>query len=284
MDDGEDFHDQYNNMMMSFDEEDQEFLRDIMQQQPGLRNYPSSQTETENSGSSGGNNGSKDESRMMSPRSYILSFGNSDIKPINSNQEESNDHRSSKITRNVDPRKVKRKRSDTFDHIMAERRRRQRITDKFIALSATIPGLKKLDKATILDEAIKCVKQLQERVRELEKELSVISIKKIEVCENDEFCETNEVLPMIEVRVSDNQVLLGIHCEKQNGIEFKILSLLETFHLCVSSSSILPFGDSSLGITIVARVGDESRMRVNDVVKKLRQILSKLPEDDDCSY
>ncbi|KAK4267619.1 hypothetical protein QN277_024373 [Acacia crassicarpa] len=60
--------------------------------------------------------------------------------------------------------------ADTRDHIMAERKRRQELIERFIALSATIPGLKKVDKATILSEAISYVKQLQERVKELEQD------------------------------------------------------------------------------------------------------------------
>lgn len=40
--------------------------------------------------------------------------------------------------------KKTRNSSETLDHIMAERKRRQELTEKFIALSATIPGLKKV--------------------------------------------------------------------------------------------------------------------------------------------
>ena len=36
--------------------------------------------------------------------------------------------------------------SETLDHIMAERKRRRELTERFIALSATIPGLKKVSK------------------------------------------------------------------------------------------------------------------------------------------
>ncbi|XP_028783995.1 transcription factor bHLH19-like [Neltuma alba] len=112
-----------------------------------------------------------------------------------------------------------------------------------------------LDKVTILDEAIKYMKQLQERVRELEKDPSLTAVKRIECCENDDdFYEVNEELPKIEVRVAENQMFMGIHCEKQKGIEFKILSLLENFHLSVSSSSVLPFGKSTRSITIIAQV------------------------------
>jgi len=36
--------------------------------------------------------------------------------------------------------------AETLDHIMTERKRRRELTERFIALSATIPGLKKVSK------------------------------------------------------------------------------------------------------------------------------------------
>uniref|UniRef100_A0A453IZ29 BHLH domain-containing protein n=1 Tax=Aegilops tauschii subsp. strangulata TaxID=200361 RepID=A0A453IZ29_AEGTS len=78
------------------------------------------------------------------------------------------------------------------DHVMAERKRREKINQRFIELSALIPGLKKvfeyvespvgkclidlvtlfpfdqMDKGTILTVATRYVKELQERVRSLE--------------------------------------------------------------------------------------------------------------------
>lgn len=47
-------------------------------------------------------------------------------------------------SRDTERTKKNRRTSETVDHIMSERRRRQELTKKFIALSATIPGLKKV--------------------------------------------------------------------------------------------------------------------------------------------
>ncbi|KAI9073524.1 hypothetical protein K1719_044520 [Acacia pycnantha] len=270
-----DFQEQYNEMMC-LDEEEEEFLRSIMQQ-PAGRHYQSSQTETENNDSFS-KHGSKDENDVVvvPPRAYILSFDTHDMEPITSKQQESKKQCSSKRIRarhDAEPSKRKRIRSSekVVDHIMAERKRRQQIAERFIALSAIIPDLKK-----VLDEAIKYVKQLQERVIELERETSMLSKKKTEICEkNDDFWEVIEELPKIQVRVSEKQVLLGIYCKKQKGIEFKILNLLENIHLCVSSSSVLPFGNSTLGINIIAQMADEYRMPMNEMMKNIRQILLK---------
>ncbi|KAM7524314.1 hypothetical protein LguiA_014216 [Lonicera macranthoides] len=96
------------------------------------------------------------------------------------------------------------------EHVLAERKRREKLTDRFVALSALVPGLKKIDKASVLGDATKYIKELQERLKELEEEEknrelmeAVVSIKSNsssrspslpEVEKNVEFCMTAEDL------------------------------------------------------------------------------------------
>ncbi|KAJ1429163.1 Myc-type, basic helix-loop-helix [Sesbania bispinosa] len=172
-----------------------------------------------------------------------------------------------------------------------KRKRRQELTERFIALSATIPGLSKTDKASVLRAAIDYVKKLQERVQELEKHdkkrasvETVIVIKKPDVSGNELLdptssetsCDDCSILPEIEARMLGNEVLIEIHCEKQNGIELKIMDHLENLHLSVTGSSVLPFGNSALSLTIIAQVGEGYKMTVNDLVRSLRQLLLKM--------
>lgn len=126
-----------------------------------------------------------------------------------------------------------------------------------------------MDKASVLGDAIKYVKNLQERVAELEEQTkkrrveSVVLVKKSQIAADDESssCDENSnsvhsdlALPEIEVRASDKDVLIRIHCEKQQGILLKVLGEIENLHLSIINSSALPFGNSSLDITITAKV------------------------------
>lgn len=61
-------------------------------------------------------------------------------------------------------------------------------------------------------------------------------------------------LPEMEMKVSEKDVLIRIHCEKQKGAMVKILNLLEKLQLTVLNSSVLQFGNSTLDITIIAQV------------------------------
>ncbi|GAB4848843.1 hypothetical protein Ancab_003637 [Ancistrocladus abbreviatus] len=171
------------------------------------------------------------------------------------------------------------------DHIIAERKRREKLSQRFIALSALVPGLKKMDKASVLADAIKYLKQLQEQVKTLEDQTkkraleSVVLVKKsrISLIEDDAASSeenskrnSDDMLPEIEARVSDKSVLIRIHCEKQQGLLAKILCEIEKLHLTVINSSALKFGNCDLVITIIAQMEGEVSVTAKDLVKKLR--------------
>lgn len=105
--------------------------------------------------------------------------------------------------------------------------------------------------------------QLQERVRELEFQNSAMFNKKLHLSINEDSttCETSftnyrfrEGLPEVTARILGKNVLIDIHCEKQNDIVHKIINLVANLHLSITSSSIFPFGASTLKITIIAQV------------------------------
>ncbi|BAT91466.1 hypothetical protein LR48_Vigan05g224900 [Vigna angularis] len=269
--------------------QEEDFLREILGE-PGF----SSETETHHHNFTSPTDaetltmvGSKSKT-SSSPRTYILSFDSSTIIPATPQPPSASTLSAKKRHQNLNPEQPKpksttqtgkRTRNGSVDHIMAERRRRQELTERFIALSATIPGLKKTDKSSILGEAINYVKELKERVTELEErnkrgKESVMILKKSDVCESSERDSKDwcRMLPDIEARVMENEVLIEIHCEKEEGVELKLLDHLENLHLCVTATSVLPFGNSTLGITIIAQMGDAYKMTVNDVVKNLRKV------------
>ncbi|CAJ1951355.1 unnamed protein product [Sphenostylis stenocarpa] len=185
--------------------------------------------------------------------------------------------------------------AETHDHIMTERKRRRELTERFIALSATIPGLKKIDKATILSEAITYVKRLKERVRELEEQCKRTKLESVSfvhqrsdiasdkgttsgAVKSDDCYRTSEALPTVEARVFQKDVLIRIHCKMQNGILIKILDHLNTLDLSTTSNSVMPFGCSTLDISIIAQMGDKFNATMNDLVKNLRLVLLQSSE------
>ncbi|CAN6286988.1 unnamed protein product [Urochloa humidicola] len=178
--------------------------------------------------------------------------------------------------------------SQNQEHILAERKRREKLSQRFIALSKIVPGLKKMDKASVLGDAIKYVKQLQEQVKGLEDEArrrpveAAVLVKKSQLSAEDDdgsSCDENFVggeaagtaLPEIEARVSDRTVLVRIHCENRKGALIAALAEVERLGLAIMNTNVLPFTTSSLDITIMAMAGDDFCLSVKDIVKKLNQ-------------
>ncbi|XP_031113015.1 transcription factor MTB3-like [Ipomoea triloba] len=75
------------------------------------------------------------------------------------------------------PRKRGRKpangREEPLNHVEAERQRREKLNQRFYALRAVVPNISKMDKASLLGDAIAYITDLQARVRIMEAEREV---------------------------------------------------------------------------------------------------------------
>ncbi|KAK1431231.1 hypothetical protein QVD17_14539 [Tagetes erecta] len=189
----------------------------------------------------------------------------------------------------VDGAKSSTKLSPAQDHILAERKRREKLSQRFIALSALVPGLKKMDKASVLGDAIKHMKSLQEKVKTLEEQIkkrpnteSVVFVKRYDV--SADIGETSssddgpihEQLPELEARFVGNNVLIRIHCEKKAGVIEKILTEIEKLHLSVNNSTTMTFANYALDITVSAQMDKEFSMTMKDLIKNLRTALKQI--------
>ncbi|KAL0450102.1 UNVERIFIED_CONTAM: Transcription factor [Sesamum latifolium] len=176
--------------------------------------------------------------------------------------------------------------SQTYDHIMAERKRREKLSQRFLALSSMVPGLKKTDKTSVLGDTIKYLKFLQERVKTLEEQAakqtveSVVFVKRSHIMEDEGSSDeknrdSNELssLPEIEARVCDKSILLKILCEKSKDVLVKVVAEVEKLNLAVVNTSVTPFGSLALDITIIAQMDKEMRVAAKDIVRILRSAL-----------
>ncbi|CAL5187747.1 unnamed protein product [Lathyrus oleraceus] len=232
--------------------------------------------------------------------SYILCFNNPEPEPelepkgkiLNNGKYLTSNQKKEPKRSILESKKTDSVTKHAQDHIIAERKRREKLSQQFIALSALIPDLKKMDKASVLGDAINHVKQLQEQVKILEQKNqrknieSVVYVEKTKSCSSDEdvsvsdtssnsgnggnCCHPNRSLPEVEARVSEKNVLIRIHCEKEKGALMKIIQVIENLHLSVTSNSTLLFGTTKLDITIIAEMDNEFRLSVQELVRTIR--------------
>ncbi|KAJ1294221.1 hypothetical protein BS78_01G129200 [Paspalum vaginatum] len=161
------------------------------------------------------------------------------------------------------------------DHIIAERKRREKINQRFIELSTVIPGLKKMDKATILSDATKYVKELQAKLKDLEaggRSIErVVLVKRpcLHPASAPDPAPRKQYLPEIEARFSEKRVMVRVRCENGKGVAVKVLSEVEELHLSIIFANVMPFPEGTLIITITAKVDDGFTVTAEEIVGRL---------------
>lgn len=79
------------------------------------------------------------------------------------------------------PRKRGRKpangREEPLNHVEAERQRREKLNQRFYALRAVVPNISKMDKASLLGDAITYITDLQTKIRVMETEKQMVNNK-----------------------------------------------------------------------------------------------------------
>nr|CAB3491294.1 unnamed protein product [Digitaria exilis] len=157
----------------------------------------------------------------------------------------------------------------TPEHVAAERRRREKMQQQFVALANMVPDLTKTDKISILGSTIQYVKQLEEKVKTLEKQSSRRISSQATVLEGKDHISLTDSqetscpsgsnygvgssIPTVEATIHDDIVLLRICCERRSGILVMIISELERMELSIMNTSVMPFSDSYFSINITAK-------------------------------
>ncbi|VAH97283.1 unnamed protein product [Triticum turgidum subsp. durum] len=180
------------------------------------------------------------------------------------------------------------------EHVMAERKRREKINRRFIELSTVIPGLKKMDKATILSDAVRYVKEQQEKLKALQDRDvrsidSVVLVKRPCISNSDDGCPspppsaaagggpptTRIPLPEIEARISESNVLVRIHCLDGKGVLVMLLAEVEGLHLSITHTNVVSFPASTLIINLMAKANEGFTVTADDIVWKLDSALRR---------
>lgn len=110
--------------------------------------------------------------------------GDSEISDVEASGRDEMAARSS-LTDDKRPRKRGRKpangREEPLNHVEAERQRREKLNQRFYALRAVVPNISKMDKASLLGDAIAYITDLQKKLKEMESERSSSNLQKVEI-------------------------------------------------------------------------------------------------------
>ncbi|XP_027067773.2 transcription factor bHLH19-like [Coffea arabica] len=175
--------------------------------------------------------------------------------------------------------------SQAQEHLLAERKRRDKISQRFVCLSALVPGLKKLDKSSVIEDTIKHLKELQERLKAFEEgrnrkhdqELVVYKKKQcIHFHQEASLSSFDQSLTNLEVRILKGNVLVKACCRRRSGFTDAFLHEMEKLDLVIETSSFMPFADNLLAISAAAKMNDGFSMTEENLANNIRLAIVKL--------
>ncbi|KAG6470005.1 transcription factor MTB1-like [Zingiber officinale] len=144
------------------------------------------------------------------------------------------------------PRKRGRKpangRDEPLNHVEAERQRREKLNQKFYALRAVVPNISKMDKASLLGDAIAYITDLQQKLKEMEAEREAW----------DGTTSTDHRRPnQIEVETAEGEVVVRVSCPLEGHPLSKVIRALRTSQSDVVDTKVDANSDSVLHTFVV---------------------------------
>ncbi|GMY15934.1 transcription factor FER-LIKE IRON DEFICIENCY-INDUCED TRANSCRIPTION FACTOR [Fagus crenata] len=165
---------------------------------------------------------------------------------------------------------TKRAKGDRSRTLISERRRRGRMKEKLYALRSLVPNITKMDKASIVGDAVLYVQELQSKAKKLKAEIAGLeaslvgseryqgsneSPKKIQVVQNNHpVCK--KIMQMDVFQVEERGFYVRLVCNKGGGVALSLFKTLESLTDYIVQSSNLATVSERYVLTFTLNVID----------------------------
>ncbi|KAL2334259.1 hypothetical protein Fmac_015472 [Flemingia macrophylla] len=156
-------------------------------------------------------------------------------------------------------KKKKKKKGVPAKNLLAERRRRKKLNDRLYTLRSVVPKISKMDRASILGDAIDYLKELLRRINELHAELESTSLPPSASFHpvTPTPCRVKEELPpspeaqspQVEVRMMEGRAInIHMFCARRPGLLLSTMRALDDLGLDVQQAVISCFNGFALDV------------------------------------
>ncbi|KAK4751702.1 hypothetical protein SAY87_020500 [Trapa incisa] len=158
------------------------------------------------------------------------------------------------------PRKRGRKpangREEPLNHVEAERQRREKLNQRFYALRAVVPNVSKMDKASLLGDAISYIKELNLKLQEADTNMEDLQ-KQLDALKKEVAGKDSRALPPladkdprsklieldVDVKIIGWDVMIRIESSKKNHPAARLMQALMELDLDVHHASVSVVND-----------------------------------------
>ncbi|GLT84838.1 hypothetical protein SLE2022_030500 [Rubroshorea leprosula] len=167
-------------------------------------------------------------------------------------------------------------RETPLNHVEAERQRREKLNHRFYALRAVVPNVSRMDKASLLSDAVSYINELKVKIEELESQLQRESKKvKVEMTDTTDNLSTTTSVDQtrpsnssggsssnssleVETKIVGNDAMIRVQSENANYPGARLMGALRDLELKVHHASMSCVNELMLQ-DVVVRVPDGLR-------------------------
>jgi len=162
------------------------------------------------------------------------------------------------------PRKRGRKpangREEPLNHVEAERQRREKLNQRFYALRAVVPNISKMDKASLLGDAIAYINELQAKLKTMESErerFGSTSVDGSAVEANARAENHSSGAPDVDVQAAEDGVVVKVSCPIDVHPVSKVIQTFKDAEIGVVDSKLTAANDTVFHTFVVKSQGPD---------------------------
>ncbi|KAK9099778.1 hypothetical protein Scep_023208 [Stephania cephalantha] len=187
-------------------------------------------------------------------------------------------------------------------NIISERNRRKKLNDRLFALRAVVPKISKMDKASIIKDAIEYIQELHEQERLIQLEISELESGRSKIIPNsyideelgvplrikkkkrviDRYSDSNgcrsSSIEGLDIRMSyvgEKTLVISITCNRKTDTMVKLCEVFESLNLKIVTANITAFSGRLLN-TVFIEADEEEKEQLKE---KIQSAIAAVAQD-----